>query len=159
MWSEERLHLARLSYQRAVVRASAQPTPASWRRLLSAMRNVEDATRAGLRARARPERSASRPLVERIAALARLAPAARRGLTLVPALDAAPPSSAPRGRPPAAAPESEGTWLRMLAEWERSRRLIAEARRLVALAHQQRTELLALWGLGGSPPRATRAPR
>jgi hypothetical protein len=52
---DERVALARLAYIRAVARARTSPTQASWARLLTAARNLEQATRA--RAAQAPPRS------------------------------------------------------------------------------------------------------
>jgi hypothetical protein len=55
---EERLGLAHLAYQRGVVRARRETTPASWRQLLTAARNLRGAERD--RERLRPSTSPAR---------------------------------------------------------------------------------------------------
>lgn len=59
---EERLGLAHLAYHRAVVRARREATPASWRQLLTAGRNLRGAKRdrERLRPSTGPPRTAAR---------------------------------------------------------------------------------------------------
>src|SRR5690349_15741118 len=51
MRPHERLELARASYVRAINRARGGPTPASWRRVLAAARNLAQARRDEARSR------------------------------------------------------------------------------------------------------------
>lgn len=69
MLPAQRLALARLSYQRALVTARRSPTRASWRRLLTAVRNIAAAQDDR-------ERSEGR-VVERARGARRLAPVVR----------------------------------------------------------------------------------
>ncbi len=113
MHVRDRLGLAHLAYHRAVEAARAEPTPGSWRRLVTAAKNLRGAKED------RRREAGGRP-VERVAA----SPATHRGDAQVLPFRARPP--APRW------PELARECARAHELMQRSRALVAESRRLRA---------------------------
>lgn len=112
MLPEERLGLACLSYQRALVAARrSAPSSTSWRRLLTAARNVAEARRDRERSggRARAAAPASAPHLGRVLPF-RVDASRSRTLKI---------------------------WAELNREWERSRALMAQARALLDAARRR----------------------
>jgi hypothetical protein len=139
---EDRLSLARQAYQRAVLVARSATTAASWRRLRAAARNLAQARRDRETGRARSARSNNPVRSARSAG-------ERTGGTLLrlPVGQAERPT--PAERPvrraiPAVAGQEPDLWLSLVAEHQRTRRLLAETRALVRKLEALRTEWAAL---------------
>ncbi len=150
MRPDERLEVARLAYLRAIRLARACSTPATWRRVLAASRNLGTAIR-----------DREREPVARGTPAARAdgrAPAEARGGSRVPRTAAA---GVPRARgrgdgvDASARPARVTTdlWASITAEWRRACALMEESRRLVRNAQAIRDGYapLAAAGLGAVP--------
>ncbi len=119
MLPEERVIVARLSYLRALAAARRRSSRASWRRLLTAARNLAWA-RQDREKRTRP--ATGRPEAGRPPAATEPRPA-----RVIPLL------------PRAARAHAHEVWTELSREWERSQALIARSRALVESAQRLRT--------------------
>lgn len=144
MRSGERQELARAAYWRAIALARAECTPASWRRVLAAARNLAEASRAADGPRAGAERhdasrrEAARTPGGRPAATERSRVAMLGAAAEGPELRGPDPWGLDRGAPhPTSTPPCWrlARWPALAAEWERSRALMAESRRIVEESH------------------------
>ncbi len=152
MRSDERLGFARQAYQRAVAQARTRSTPRSWVRLLTAAKNLGAAKRDRERERAH-WRGDNPP--------AAATPSAHAAASPRPPVPITPPPREGSQRPDAAVvvtrmpalPAAElrsslERRLELAREWERSRLLQAQSRRLIAQAQELRAiigELAARW--------------
>jgi hypothetical protein len=123
MGLDERLGFAHLAYRRALALAQDRSTPMSWRRLLTAAKNLRAATRARARAV---------PAARWLAGPAGSSPPA--GASSVPARGSGPGLVIPIGPRAAPAPGSvsSSVWAEVRAEWDRARALMETSRRLLA---------------------------
>jgi hypothetical protein len=148
MGLDERLGFAHLAYRRALALAQARSTPMSWRRLLTAAKNLRAATRE--RARAVP---AARWLAG--PAVGWPPPA---GASSVPAPGGSGPGAlvipiGPRAAPGPRTVSRGPVWAEVRAEWERARalmeasgRLLAESRALCSTVRELAAARAAPWG-------------
>lgn len=142
MRAAERLGLAHLSYLRAIAAARAHSTPGSWRRLVTARTNLDEAKRAHLRERGLHEEASPSPRAagrEGRSSLARIGGAEITTRAVVAA-----------GEPP---------WSGVLQEWARALALMRHARALVAQARALQSATARAWASpslrrGSSLPRA-----
>ncbi len=141
MRPHERLRLARAAYDRAVALARDESTPASWRRVLVASRNLGDAVRDR-------DRAAGVPRRERVAEGARRREGSVLSLTTRAGTPPRPPGALVlrAGTRPAAARRPV-----LGEEIARARALIAEALRLVERSRALSADLARL--TGASPAR------
>jgi hypothetical protein len=125
MSPDERVRVARLSYLRAVAAARARSSAYTWRRLLTAARNVHAAVRDRDRSSAGP----SAPVLLHMGP-----PTPQRSVAHGAVGALATPSPLPARLAPSA----------METEWLRARALVAWSRRLVRESHTLCSELAAL---------------
>src|SRR5512138_479258 len=142
MRPHERVEIARAAYRRAVALVRAHSTPSSWRRAVTASRNLATALRD--RERALGERAR----VERAAA----GPATVRQRREPPDRGDAPGGERQRDRSAPRAAVERGIFAEMVREWERAQALMAESRRLVLHANALRAQIASL--LAGCAPLA-----
>ncbi len=129
MHPRDRVEIARAAYPRAVALVRARSTAASWRRALTASRNLAEALHD--RDRAGGERARTVKAAGRTAAPERATPRHR-------------PDERARERRPAPAPRApaaRGVWAEVVAEWERAKALMTESCRLIQQAKALRAEV------------------
>jgi hypothetical protein len=144
MGLDERLGFAHLAYRRALALAQARSTPMSWRRLLTAAKNLRAATRE--RARAVPAaRWLAGPAVgpAPLAAASSVPPGGGSGPGLVIRIGQ---RAAPTSRS-----VSSSVWAEVRAEWERGRALMETTRTLLAESRALRSAVRELAAARAAP--------